>query len=60
MKVIATAKGYFGRVREEGDEFDVPDDIGKSSWFTPVDAPKPAKHDAKAKGKAGADEGDPI
>lgn len=36
MKVKATAQGYFGVFREVGDEFEVPDDTGKSSWFKPV------------------------
>lgn len=36
MKVIATKMGYFGRLREPGDEFDVPNDA-KASWFEPVE-----------------------
>lgn len=46
MKVVATAKGYFGGViREEGDEFEVDKGV-TGSWFEPVadDADKPEKH----------------
>ena len=44
MKVIATKLGYFGKLREPGDEFEVPDDT-KGSWFQPVEQ--------KANGKGG-------
>lgn len=37
MLVIATAKGFFGQYRNEGDEFEVPEGT-KGSWFKPVDA----------------------
>jgi hypothetical protein len=58
MKVIATAKGYFGQVREPGDEFEVPDNTGKSSWFERV---KKSKHaDADQGHKPDADKADPI
>lgn len=46
-KVIATAVGFFGQLRQEGDPFEVPDDA-KATWFKDAD-PKPAKD---AKGKA--------
>ena len=36
MKVIATKLGYFGKLREPGDEFEVPDGT-KGSWFQPVE-----------------------
>jgi len=39
MLVIATAKGFFGQYRNEGDEFEVPEDA-KGSWFKPVDVPE--------------------
>lgn len=42
MKVIATKKGYFGKLREPGDEFDVPEK-SKASWFNPVEAAKAAE-----------------
>lgn len=43
MKVIATKRGYFGKLREPGDEFDVPDK-STASWFEPVGGDtKPAK-----------------
>ncbi len=35
MKVTATKPGYFGKLREVGDTFDVPDGA-KASWFKPV------------------------
>ena len=44
MKVIATKLGYFGKLRQPGDEFDVPDGT-KGSWFQPVEQ--------KANGKGG-------
>ena len=43
MKVIALKQGYFGKLREPGDKFDVPDG-SKASWFEPVDS---AKQEAK-------------
>lgn len=51
MRVIATAIGYFGALRVEGDEFEVPDGT-KGSWFKPVaaDVAKPSK--GKGKGTA--------
>ena len=51
MKVIATKPGYFGKLRQAGEEFEVPDDA-KASWFEPVEKQaKPAKP-----AKAGADQ----
>ena len=44
MKVIATKLGYFEKLREPGDEFEVPDGT-KGSWFQPVEQ--------KASGKGG-------
>lgn len=35
MKVIATKHGFFGKLRQPGEEFDVPDGA-KGSWFEPV------------------------
>lgn len=35
MRVVANSKGYFGAVREAGEEFEVPDGT-KGSWFAPV------------------------
>lgn len=35
MRVIALKPGYFGCLRVEGDEFDVPQDTS-ASWFVPV------------------------
>lgn len=44
MKVTAIKQGYFGKLREPGDEFEVPDGT-KGSWFQPVEQ--------KANGKGG-------
>lgn len=33
MKATATAVGYFGVLRQPGDEFEVPDDTKPASWF---------------------------
>ena len=44
MKVIATKFGYFGKLRQPGDEFEVPEG-SKASWFQPVEQ--------KANGKCG-------
>lgn len=41
MKVIALKPGFFGKLRAVGDEFEVPDDTKKSSWFAPVKVEKP-------------------
>lgn len=48
MRVVATAPGYFGALRVEGDEFEVPDGT-KGSWFKPVaaDVAKPSKGSGK-------------
>lgn len=56
MRVVATTIGYFGALRVEGDEFDVPDGT-KGSWFKPVaaDVAKPSK----GKGKGTAPESGP-
>lgn len=48
MKVTATARGYHGKLREPGEEFDVPPGL-KASWFAPLEgratvAAKPARH----------------
>lgn len=46
MKVVATAMGFDGQLRQIGDEFEVPEGI-TGSWFKPVDGdtkkPAPAK-----------------
>lgn len=44
MKVTATKKGYFVKLREPGDVFDVPEGL-KATWFEPVDEPKKGKQD---------------
>lgn len=35
MKVTAIKPGFFGKLRAPGDEFEVPDDTKKSTWFAP-------------------------
>lgn len=54
MKVRATATGFYGFLRQPGDEFDVPEGE-TAAWFEPVRASaerkKPAK-DAPATGDA--------
>ena len=37
MRVIATKPGFFDYLRQEGDEFEVPEGT-KGSWFKPVPA----------------------
>lgn len=39
MKVTALKSGYFGKLRQPGDVFDVPEG-SKATWFEP-DEPKP-------------------
>ena len=50
MKVIATKQGYLGKLRQPGDEFEVPDGT-KGSWFEPVKKAEDKK--PKAADKAG-------
>lgn len=47
MKVIALKAGYFGKLRQPGDVFDVPEG-SKASWFEPVE---PKADGKKAAGK---------
>lgn len=35
MEVIATKAGYYGKLREEGDKFEVADG-DKATWFKPT------------------------
>ena len=49
MLVKSTERGYFGQLREIGDEFEVPEGAS-ASWFTPVKTePEPAKRGRPAK-----------
>lgn len=48
MKVIALKQGYFGKLIEAGEEFDVPDDA-KASWFVPVEKADHAKPEGEGK-----------
>lgn len=55
MKVIATKKGFDGKVlREPGDVFDMPDGA-KGSWFELVRAQKEDTSKAKTGGKPADD-----
>lgn len=47
MKVTATKQGYFGKLREPGDVFEVPEGE-KASWFEPVPVEEPKKGRQKA------------
>ncbi len=38
MKVIASKLGFYGKLRQAGDEFEVQDGA-KASWFDPVEKP---------------------
>lgn len=55
MKVIATKLGYYGRLREPGDEFDVPSDA-KASWFEPVETQQEAGKGKKPAAKPQPDD----
>jgi len=47
MNVIASRRGYFGRLIDAGEVFTVPDDA-RASWFAPwaEPAPEPAQESA--------------
>ncbi len=50
MKATATAVGYFGVLRQPGEEFEVPDDTKPASWFKleeKAEDKKPAKRTGK-------------
>lgn len=49
MEVQATKPGYFGKLREVGEKFEVPENA-KATWFEPTVEKKP-----EAKKKPGAD-----
>jgi hypothetical protein len=51
MKVIATRLGYFGKLREAGDVFEVPDGT-KASWFQPVEPKVQSKGSKKPEAQA--------
>ena len=48
MKVIALKQGYFGKLIEAGEEFDVPDGE-KATWFVPIAQAEHAKPEGEAK-----------
>lgn len=43
MQVKAIKQGFFGAIREAGEEFEVPDGTKSASWFVPVKPEKPVK-----------------
>lgn len=52
MKVITTKPGFYGKLREVGEEFDVPEGA-KASWFkADADEKHAEKKPVKGKGKA--------
>lgn len=51
MKVIALKQGYFGKLRQPDDVFEVPDGT-KGSWFQPVKQEAPAKGGKKPEAPA--------
>lgn len=61
MEVIATSKGYHGKLREIGDKFEVPNG-SKASWFAPVEEKGKAKGKSKsdAKPEGGDKPADPL
>lgn len=53
-EVIATKQGYYGKLREPGETFEVPAGL-KASWFAPVDKAE-SKKPATAKKPPPADD----
>lgn len=51
MKVIAIKQGYLGKLRQPGDEFEVPEG-SKASWFQPVEQKASGKGGKKPEAKA--------
>lgn len=42
MKVKAVKPGFFGKLREPGDEFEVPEGA-KATWFKPIEPAQPVE-----------------
>ena len=60
MKVIATKQGYFGKLRDVGDEFEVPEGT-KGSWFKPVEvADEPEAKPARGRKASPTDPADDL
>lgn len=53
MKVIALKRGFFGRLIEPGEEFEVPHGA-RGSWFAPAETKTPPK--ASKRPEAGAED----
>lgn len=53
MRVVATKPGYHGKLRQAGEEFDVPDKE-KASWFAPVETKGAKRQDEKPQKAQGA------
>ena len=43
MKVIATEKGFYDKIRQEGDEFEIKDKSALGSWMKEVKVKKATK-----------------
>lgn len=43
MKVKATAKGFYGKFRHIGDEFEIRNEKELGSWMKVLEQPKPKK-----------------
>lgn len=52
MKVVAIKPGFFGKLRQVGDEFEVPKGE-KATWFAEVKAEKPTKAEKEQPEAAG-------
>lgn len=58
MRVIVTAPGFWGQLRQPGEEFDVPEG-SKATWFKPVKADEPEGKPARGR-KASAEPADDL
>jgi len=56
-KAIAKEVGYFGSVRQPGEEFEVPEGTESNVWFDVVDEEPKKKKSKKAEADADADAG---
>jgi len=59
MRVIATKPGFFSYLRQEGDEFEVPEGA-KGSWFKPVPADEPEAKPARGRKASPTDPADDL
>lgn len=59
MRVTATAPGFYGQLRQIGDEFDVPEDA-KATWFKPAKGEEPESKPARGRKPAGGEPADDL